>query len=74
MLTTSRKTVRPILKQPAPVQGVGIVKGNPTRCLKCRQPIREGEAWTKYTSLPEPDSCVYSIIVHDACSSRNGKH
>ena len=49
--------------------GRGIVKGNPTRCLKCRKPIRAGEAWTKHTSAPDPEFGRYSIIVHARCDN-----
>lgn len=53
--------------------GRGIVKGNPTRCLKCRKPIRAGDAWTKYTSAPDPEFGRYSIIIHARCDRQNGK-
>jgi hypothetical protein len=47
-------------------RGVGIVKGNPRRCLFCLKPIGKGEAWTKHTSR----DLEYTVIVHDRC---NGK-
>jgi len=33
--------------------GVGVVRGNPKRCLHCRRAIRKGEAWTKQTAAPD---------------------
>ncbi len=49
--------------------GIGVVKGNPKRCLFCLEPIRKEEAWTKHTSPPDPQFGAYSIIVHDRCQS-----
>lgn len=52
--------------------GVGIVKGNPRRCLICRQRIRRGEAWVKHTSPTDPELGAYSIIIHDRCNGARG--
>jgi hypothetical protein len=47
--------------------GMGVVKGNPKKCLRCKRRIRRGEAWTKHTSPADPQYGRYSIIVHDRC-------
>ncbi len=47
--------------------GVGIVKGNPKRCLHCGKPIRKGEPWRKATSAADPEYGRYSVIVHSGC-------
>ncbi len=70
MLTTSRKTAVVPATHPAHVPGVGIVKGNPKRCLICQQEIRDGDRWLKYTSPSEPDLPAYSIIVHENCERK----
>ena len=65
MFNRAQKAAPPARAQ-TPKRGVGIVKGNPKRCLRCLNPIRRGEAWTKQTS---PDG-AYSIIVHDHCNKQ----
>ena len=47
--------------------GRGIVAGNPKLCLKCRKPIRSGEAWIKHTSALDPKFGRYSVIFHARC-------
>jgi hypothetical protein len=62
----NRNNVKAKQAQGTTVRGSGIVKGNPRRCLFCRQPIRSSDKWTKQTSRDG----AYSVIVHDRC---NGK-
>jgi hypothetical protein len=47
--------------------GYGIVPGNPTFCMRCLQPIREGENWTKYFSEDDPEFGRYCFLVHSIC-------
>ncbi len=47
--------------------GVGIVKGNPKLCLRCRKPIEKDDDWTKHVSAEDPDYGRYSVIVHSRC-------
>lgn len=50
--------------------GIGIVKGNPKRCLNCQKEITEFELWTKYTSPVDPIYGAYSFIVHQRCDGK----
>ncbi len=52
---------------PYTVLGNSLVLGNPVICLRCLQPIREGEAWTKYVSNDDAEFGRYSFIVHYGC-------
>ncbi|MBM3130955.1 MAG: hypothetical protein FJ009_20295 [Chloroflexi bacterium] len=52
--------------------GVGVVKGNPKKCIKCRKPIKRGEHWRKDTSAPDPKLGRYSVIQHATCEGGNG--
>ncbi len=52
---------------PYTLAGHGIVKENPTRCLRCLQPIREQDDWTKYISGDDPELGRYSFVVHRSC-------
>lgn len=65
MKPTTRRT-----KENSPIRGVGIVEGNPKRCLICQKEIRNGDRWIKYTSPSEPDLPAYSIIVHEFCERK----
>jgi hypothetical protein len=48
--------------------GVGVVKGNPKKCIKFRKPIKRGEHWRKDTSATDPTLGVrYSVIQHANC-------
>jgi hypothetical protein len=48
--------------------GVGIKRGNPRKCIKCRKPIKRGESWRKDTSAADPTLGVrYSVIQHANC-------
>ncbi|MBM3130605.1 MAG: hypothetical protein FJ009_18495 [Chloroflexi bacterium] len=52
--------------------GVGVVKGNPRKCIKCRKPIKRGESWRKDTSAADPPLGVrYSVIQHAHCEGGN---
>ena len=52
--------------------GVGVVKGNPKKCIKCRKPIRRGEHWRKDTSAADSTLRVrYSVIRHANCEGGN---
>jgi hypothetical protein len=70
MLTITPKGVRPHTSVPAPQSGVGIVKGNPKRCLICEKEIKNRKRWMKYTSPSDPDLGAYSIIVHQNCKKK----
>ncbi|MBM3130128.1 MAG: hypothetical protein FJ009_16075 [Chloroflexi bacterium] len=53
--------------------GVGVVKGNPKKCIKCRKPIKRGEHWRKDTSAQDPTYLErYSVIQHANCEGGNG--
>lgn len=67
MVTSARKAVRPVSSRAVPMHGVGVIKGNPTRCFVCRREIRPGERWVKHTSTADPKYGAYSIIVHEKC-------
>lgn len=69
MLKTPGKIIRASVNHPAPQHGIGVVKGNPKRCLICMREIKNGEAWTKHTSPADPQFGAYSVIVHDHCHS-----
>jgi len=52
--------------------GVGVVKGNPKKCIKCRKPIKRGESWRKDTSAVDPKLGRYSVIQHANCEGGTG--
>jgi hypothetical protein len=54
--------------------GVGIVKGNPKRCLRCGKRIRHGKAWTKDTSPVDTTHDAISVMIHaDGCCPNQRK-
>ena len=53
--------------------GVGVKKGNPTKCLYCGKPIHKDDTWVKDTSAPDPKYGAYSVIVHSRCISTNSQ-
>lgn len=59
----SRKLVD-LARLPYTQYGVGVVQRNPKRCLRCGQPIRRGQPWSKHTSAADPALGAYSVIVH----------
>ena len=67
---TKGKTAKQTAPRGSRETGVGIVKGNPKRCLSCHNPIRKGERWVKQTSPADPKYGSYSIIVHEDCTNR----
>lgn len=62
-----QKQTTALAKRAFPKIGVGQIGGNPKRCLYCRKPICQGEAWNKQTS---PDG-VYGVIIHEMCSDKD---
>lgn len=70
MLTQTTKTQPRRINVPAPIRGIGIVQGNPKRCLICQKEIQSGNRWLKYTSPREPDLPAYSILVHEDCERK----
>jgi hypothetical protein len=46
---------------------IGPNPKGPQRCLRCRQPFKQGEAWQRYTSPPDPIHGSYAIGIHDRC-------
>jgi hypothetical protein len=52
--------------------GVGIKRGNPRKCIKCRKRIKRGESWRKDTSAPDPRFGRYSVIQRAHCEGGNG--
>ncbi len=53
--------------------GVGIVKGNPKKCLFCQKPIQKGDTWVMDTSASDPKYGAYSVIIHSRCTRANGR-
>lgn len=49
---------------------VGPMPKGPRRCIKCGKEFKNGEAWRRYTSPPDPEFGSYSVGVHEKC---NGK-
>jgi len=53
--------------------GVGVVKGNPRKCIRCRKPIKRGEPWRKDTSAQDPNYLErYSVFQHANCEGGTG--
>jgi hypothetical protein len=52
--------------------GVGVVKGNPRKCIKCGKPIKDDESWRKDTSAPDLKFGRYSVIQHAQCEKGIG--
>jgi len=52
--------------------GVGVVKGNPRKCIKCGERIKRGEHWRKDTSAADPKHGRYSVIQHATCAGASG--
>jgi hypothetical protein len=47
--------------------GRGIVKGNPKRCIQCKQPIRKGEAWHLDVTVDGSGNDGLKVITHARC-------
>ena len=52
--------------------GVGVVKGNPRKCIKCGRTIKRGEAWRKDTSASNAKFGRYSVLQHAHCEGDSG--
>jgi len=52
--------------------GVGVVKGNPRKCIKCGKRIKHGESWRKDTSATASKRSRYSVIRHSRCEGASG--
>jgi len=60
-------------KAPYTQFGMGVVKGNPKKCLFCRKPILKDDTWVMDTSATDPKYGAYSVIIHSRCTRVNGK-
>jgi len=52
--------------------GVGVVKGNPRKCIKCGERIKRGERWREDTSATDSKRRRYSVIRHSRCEGAGG--
>lgn len=44
--------------------GLGVVKGNPRKCLACGRPIGRGEPWRRDASAEDPGSFGRIVTIH----------
>jgi len=52
--------------------GVGVVKGNPRKCIKCGERIMRGDSWRKDTSATDSKCKRYSVIRHSRREGASG--